>query len=422
MIPPMTANALAAAPSDRAAVLKSWALEGGFDRAGVAALEPVERGEVFLRWLERGDEAGMEWLRRRTETRLDPSRVLAGGRSVLCVALRYHPLEGEEEPAAVEDDLWPRVARYARGRDYHNLMGKRLRKLARRVRERFPGSDTRWYVDTGPVLERELAARAGIGVQGKNTCLLARDGSFFLLGELFTTLELAPDEPLADLCGRCRLCLDACPTGALPAPYRLDANRCISYWTIEHRGAVPAERRAGLGDWVFGCDVCQEVCPWNRPKNLDRSPPAPHADLRLPDRRRELDLTGLLTLEEDDYRRRFRGSAMQRAKRSGLRRNAATAMGNRGEPRYVGPLSAVLRDDDDVTVRRHAAWALGRIGTAAARSALVAAAAGEGDAEVRGEIEQALALTPGPADQGCAAGGATLRSPRPAAGRRPSRR
>ena len=379
-------------PSGRSALLVSWALEAGFSRAGVAALQPVERGELFLRWLDRGDEAEMEWLRRRTEVRLEPSRVLEGGRSVLCVALRYHPVEGDGEPAG---DLWPRVARYARGRDYHNLMGKRLRKLARRVREAFPGAETRWYVDTGPVLERELAARAGLGVQGKNTCLLARDGSYFLLGELFTSLELVPDArsagaPIEDLCGRCRLCLDACPTGALPEPYRLDANRCISYWTIEHRGAVPAALREGVGDWVFGCDICQEVCPWNQPKNLRRSPPSPHRDLCLPEHRGRLDLAGLLRLGDEGYRERFRGSAMQRARHAGLRRNAATAMGNRGDLRYVEPLAAALSDDPEIAVRRHAAWALGRIGGGAARSALRSAHPVERDPQVLEEIAAAL--------------------------------
>ncbi len=374
--------------TDPTETLRRWALEAGFDRAGVAALGAVERGAEFVRWLERGDHAGMRWLEQRVAERLEPARLLDGAKSALCVALRYHPLDGDGgEPAG---DLWPRVARYARGRDYHNLMGKRLRKLARRVREAFPGAGTRWSVDTGPVLERELAARAGLGVQGKNTCLLTRGGSWLLLGELFTTLDLAPDEPLADLCGRCRLCLDACPTGALPEPFRLDANRCISYWTIEHRGAVPPERRRGIGDWVFGCDVCQEVCPWNRPKNLASEPPAGHADLRLPEHRARLDLAGLLALGEEGYRERFAGSAMQRAGHEGLRRNAATAMGNRGEPRYVPELARALAADPSPVVRRHAAWALGEIGGVAAREALAAAAKGDQDPEVRAEAAAAL--------------------------------
>ncbi|HEX2163906.1 MAG TPA: tRNA epoxyqueuosine(34) reductase QueG, partial [Thermoanaerobaculia bacterium] len=363
--------------AETSATLGRWALEAGFDRAGVASLEPIERGGVFLRWLAEGGHAGMGYLAERVAERLEPAHLLAGARSVLCVALVYHPLAGDDgEPApAPEGDLWPRVARYARGRDYHNLMGKRLRRLARRVCESFPGADARPYVDTGPVLERELAARAGLGVAGKNTCLLSReDGSWFLLGEVFTTLDLAPDQPLADLCGRCTRCLDACPTGALTEPYRLDAGRCISYWTIEHRGAIPAEARAGLGDWVFGCDVCQEVCPWNLrfEGRADRGGrrPAEHPDLRLPEERGRLDLAGLLGIGEAEYEEVFRGSAMKRARRSGLRRNAAIAMGNRGEARYVGALARALAEDEDAVVRGAAAWALGRIGGEAAREAL----------------------------------------------------
>lgn len=383
---------------ERASELKAWALAAGFDGAGVASLEPVGRGEVFRRWLARGDHAGMDWLTRRVELREEPARVLPGARSALAVALRYAPLVGDEAaaPAAAKGappppaagDLWPRVARYARGRDYHNLMGKRLRRLARRIRAAYPGCDTRSYVDTGPVLERELAARAGLGVQGKNTCLLNREGSYFLLGEIFLTLDLAPDAPLADLCGRCTRCLDACPTGALPEPYRLDANRCISYWTIEHRGAIPEAMRPALGDWAFGCDICQEVCPWN----LRPQAPADHPDLRLPPERAALDLVGLLALDEEGYRQRFAGSAMQRARRQGLRRNAAVAMGNRGDRRYAAPLARTLGADADPLVRRHAAWALGRIGGPEARAALVAALAGEADSEVLAEVRAASAL------------------------------
>ena len=248
-------------PADRAARIRRWARQAGFDRAGIAALSPSEHGAALVGWLERGDQAGMEYMRRRLEARLEPARVLGGARSAVCVALQYHPLDGDAEPAG---DLWPRVARYARGRDYHDVMLERLRRLAARVEQGYPGTAWRAYVDTGPVLERELAARAGLGAIGKNTNLLHPEaGSWFLLGELFLTLELTPDAAAADLCGSCTRCLEACPTGALPEPYRLDSRRCISYWTIEHRGDLPPEAREMVGDWVFGCDVCQEVCPVN---------------------------------------------------------------------------------------------------------------------------------------------------------------
>lgn len=378
-------------------LLKSWALEAGFDRAGVAQLGAVEHGEALVRWLDRGDQAGMGYLGRRLETRLDPSQVFPGARSALCVALQYHPLyldegrleEGERQPEP-SGDLWRRVARYARGKDYHDVMGERLQTLEDRIREAFPGCETRRYVDTGPVLERELAARAGIGSVGKNTMLLHPEGgSWFLLGELFLSLDLAPDQPLADLCGSCTRCLDACPTGALAEPYRLDSNRCISYWTIEHRGPLPPEARRMVGGWVFGCDVCQEVCPWNA-----GAAGAVHPEMELPAERGELTLARLLRLPREEYVERFRGSPMKRAKLEGLQRNAAVAMGNRRESRYVQPLTEALRDGESLA-RGHAAWALGRIGGEEARAALEAALAAEADEAVRMEIRAALEPAPG---------------------------
>lgn len=302
-------------------LLKTWALEAGFDRAGVAGLEPSAHGEAFLRWLARGDQGGMGWFERRVEARLEPAKVVPGTRSALCVALQYYPLTDE----APENDLWPRVARYARGLDYHDVMQDRLKVLESRILEAFPGTVSRRYVDTGPVLERELAARAGLGAVGKNTMLLHPEaGSWFLLGELFLSLDLAPDVPLADLCGSCTRCLEACPTGALAEPYRLDSNLCISYWTIEHRGPFPDEVAEMVGDWVFGCDVCQEVCPWNTaPTGAD------HPELQLPESRQDLDLAGLLRLSRDEYIERFRGSPMKRARLEGLQRNAEVALRNR---------------------------------------------------------------------------------------------
>ena len=300
-----------------ALLLKSWALEAGFDLAGVAALEPSERGEAFRRWLDRGDHASMAYMARRVELRLEPAAVLEGARSALCVALRYAPHADE---SSLEGELWPRVARYARGRDYHDVMGERLAALGERIEASFPGERTRWYVDTGPLLERELAARAGLGAVGKNTMLLHPEhGSYFLLGELLLTLDLAPDMPLADLCGSCTRCLEACPTGALPEPYRLDSNRCLSYWTIEHRGAFPpdAERLVAEGGWIFGCDVCQEVCPWNATPAL-----VEHAEFAVPAGRRALRLADLVELSRDQYVELFRGSPLKRAKLVGLRRNA----------------------------------------------------------------------------------------------------
>ncbi len=372
--------------------LVGWALEAGFDQAGVAALTPSEQGGYLRRWLARGEHAGMEWIARRVEVREDPSRLLEGARSALCVVLQYWPLAGQAEPVG---DLWPRVARYARGRDYHDVMGKRLKQLAARIREGFVGCGTRPYVDTGPILERELAARAGLGVQGKNTMLLSRDrGSWFLIGEILLTLDLesggeASAVPVTDICGQCTRCLDACPTGALIEPYRLDSNRCISYWTIEHRGDLPPAAREMVGDWVFGCDVCQEVCPWNDRPRSGRPLASDHPELTLPPQRAELDLEGLLELDRDGYVKRFQVSPMKRAKLEGLRRNAAVAMGNRGRERYV-PVLAQTLEQAEPALRRHAAWALGRLASAAARVALERARAVEEDPSVRREIAAAL--------------------------------
>ncbi len=374
-------------PVGTAALLKRWAIEAGFDRAGVATLEPSRQGAPLARWIERGEHAGMEWMARRLEVRTNPASRLDGARSVLCVALQYHPLV--DGPVA-DGDLWPRVARYARGRDYHKVMGKRLKVLAARIRDAYPGCGTRPYVDTGPLLERELAARAGLGAQGKNTMLLHRDwGSWFLLGELLLTLELTPDEPVADLCGHCTRCLEACPTGALVEPYRLDSNRCISYWTIERRGDLPSAAREMVGDWVFGCDICQEVCPYNDRPRSGTPRPVDHPELRTPPERSELDLTALLELDEEGYGERFKVSPMKRVKLEGLRRNAAVAMAHRGEARYIPALAEVV-SGGSATLRRHAAWALGRLPGDAARSALRRAERVESDPAVRDEISAAL--------------------------------
>jgi epoxyqueuosine reductase len=376
---------------ERAELLKGWALEEGFDRAGVARLERSATGEAYLSWLERGEHADMAYLTRRTELRLDPRQMLdRGARTALCVALQDHPLVGDIAP---EGDLWPWVARYARGLDYHDHFLRRLQRLTERITEAFPGSRSRPYVDTGPVLERELGVRAGLGAVGKNTNLLdGETGSWFFLGELFLDLELEPDRAAADLCGSCVACLEACPTGALPEPYRLDSNRCISYWTIEHRGVIPAEVRPTLGSWVFGCDICQEVCPVNtEPEARD------HPELRLAEGRSQLDLAGLLNLGREGYVESFRGSPMKRAKQEGLQRNGAVAMGNSRDRRYVPALEAALENGSDL-VRKHAAWALGRIGGSAAEEVLRRRLAVEESTAVQGEILGAI-------EEGAAASG-----------------
>jgi epoxyqueuosine reductase len=342
--------------------IKSWAAELGFEAVGFASLEPLEEGRHYLRWLDRGEHAGMEYMRRRLEMRLDPSLIFPGARSAICVGLRYFPLAGEQP---VEGDLWPRVARYAHGVDYHDLMLDLLGQLEDRVTSAWVGTRTRAYVDTGPVLERPLAARAGLGGIGKNTLLLHPEfGSWLLLGELFVDLELQPDEPSGDLCGSCSLCLDACPTGALVEPYRLDSRRCISYWTIEHRGELPTGTGKDLHGWVFGCDICQEVCPFNDPASaVERAP------FSLPEGRRRLGLRDLLCLGREDYVETFRRSPMKRPKLGGLKRNAAAAMGASGDQAYVEALTMAL-DEEEEMVREEALRALTEIFGGAADEAL----------------------------------------------------
>jgi epoxyqueuosine reductase len=296
--------------------VKALARELGFDLAAAGPAGPPEHGPAFRRWVEAGHAGTMGYLERRLEERLDPARVLPGARSVLCVALNYFPGEGDEQ-----DDSWRPVARYARGRDYHEVIAPRLERLAGFLAEA-AGARSRGYVDTGPVLERDLAARAGLGWIGKNTMLIhPRLGSWFFIGVLLTTAELLADEPLADRCGTCRACLDACPTGAFTAPYVLDARRCISYLTIEHRGDIDRGLHAGMAGWQFGCDVCQEVCPWNRRAPVTREPalqpaaPYPGA-------------VAVAAMTDEALRARFAGSALLRAKPAGLRRNASIFLDN----------------------------------------------------------------------------------------------
>lgn len=294
--------------------VKAQARELGFDLVAVGPADPPEHGAAFRSWIEAGQAGTMEYLERRLEERLDPQRVLPGARSAVCVALNYH--QGE-----ATDPSWRPVARYAWGRDYHDVIGPRLERLARHLAEA-AGARSRGYVDTGPVLERDLAARAGLGWIGKNTMLLHPGlGSWFFIGVLLTTAELAHDAPLSDRCGSCRACLDACPTDAFVAPYVLDARRCISYLTIEHRGEIDPTLHRGMAGWQFGCDACQAVCPWNR-----KAPLARERDLYP--RGSYPGAAAVSAMDDETIRARFRGTALLRARPSGLRRNAAIYLAN----------------------------------------------------------------------------------------------
>lgn len=325
----------------------------------------------------------MGYIENGADKRLDPTLVLSGARSVISVAQRYAP--PPLPPVDWRGELRGRIAAYALGADYHRTVKRRLKELAARIATLFPSGEVRWYVDTGPILEREWAAAGGLGWFGKNTNILhTEQGSWFFLGELLTTLDIEPDPPVADHCGTCVRCLDLCPTNALEPGYVLDARKCISYWTIEHRGSIPRDFRPQLGNWVFGCDICQEVCPWN--EKLSRSLGAADTDALLPS------LPALMALDEEEFRQRYRGTALLRTKREGLLRNAAIVLGNTQNPRAVASLGQALGCDPSAVVRAHAAWALGRIGGVAARTSLDAARRSEADTGVRAEIDEALSL------------------------------
>ena len=330
----------------------------GFERTGVAAIAPLEAARHYEAWIAAGMHGGMDWLAQPDPIarRADPARILAGVQSVVCVALCHDP-----DVDAARAARTGRIARYAAGDDYHALMREKLRALADFVEVALPGAQTLWYSDTGAILERGWAERAGLGWIGKHSGLLSEEiGSWFLLGEILVDRALEPDAPVArERCGTCTRCLEVCPTRAIVAPYRVDARLCISYLTIEHRGVIPRELRASIGDWIFGCDLCQEVCPWNRF--------APSArDARLYAR----PLTGwslerFLTLDEPTFASLFAGSPIRRTGRDGFLRNVCVALGNRRDAATAPALLRALHSDPDWLVRAHAAWALGEIAASA---------------------------------------------------------
>ena len=307
-------------PLQLAAEAKALAKRLGFDACGVAAAGRSRHADFLAAWLADGRHAGMDWLARRFEERTDLRQYLPGAKSVVCCAVSYNVPLTDPPPGARG-----RVARYALGQDYHKHLKKRLHALADALRD-LTGCETRACVDTAPVLEREWHARSGVGWQGKNTCVMGTKlGSYLLLGEVVTTATLAPDAPAVDRCGTCTRCIDACPTNAI-TPYELDPRKCISYWTIEHRGEVPPAMHGGIGDWLFGCDICQEVCPWNR-KALPATDP-----LTMPRPGFEsgtLDAGEVMNWTAEQYQDATRGSAMRRVKLPQFRRNAGIVLNNK---------------------------------------------------------------------------------------------
>ena len=337
----------------------SRALEIGFDVAGIAPADPVLSLPAYKAWLARGYHGEMAYLARpdRVSRRENPAEILPGIRSMICVGLNYYP--GPIDERLVQDPSRGLISRYAWGADYHNLMHQRLEELAAFVvDEAGHRVQHRCYVDTGPVLERAYAAVAGLGFVGKNTCLISpKLGSWLFLGEIAVDVELAPTTgPDGGGCGSCRRCLDACPTGALVAPYLLDARRCISYLTIELKGPIPPELRHLLANRIFGCDLCQEVCPWQRFARTthEMALRAAREDDATPV------LVDLIGMGPQAFADRYAGRPVPRATRRGLLRNVAVALGNWADSRAASPLTRAL-DDPEPLVREHAAWALGQI-------------------------------------------------------------
>ncbi len=380
--------------------IKEHARTLGFELVGIAPATSADSFDRMHEWLDRGYAGEMDYMHRQAEARRHPDSILPEVRSVVMVGMNYNPTDRNQEsgfrnqesgissqesevrsqhdsglrfaPESCRESLsgtgakrkpihpslmTAQVARYARGDDYHLVLWKKLNDLLAWIQGEAPGCRGRGVVDTAPLLERDFARRAGLGWFGKNTMLLNKHlGSYFFLGALLLDIELAPDRPHdASHCGTCTACLDACPTQAFVEPGVLDSRRCISYLTIELRGLIPENLREPMGDWLFGCDICQEVCPWNR-----KAPPGMEPALQAREDLTAIDLVELLSLSEEQFRHRFHGTALMRTKRQGLLRNAAIVLGNQGDPSSLPVLRQALTDLDPI-VREAAQWAIDQI-------------------------------------------------------------
>jgi epoxyqueuosine reductase len=337
------------------AEVQAAARELGFSDCRITTAEPPASVPYFLEWLKRGEHGRMGYLERNAHKRVESRLVLPGARSVICLATAYRPPGSQSGPGNAGAGI---VAAYARAADYHDILGEQLRTLTARVDSLGgPGTRSLWYVDTGPVLERDLAQRAGLGFIGKHTSLINRTlGNWIFLSEILTTAVFEPDPPERNRCGTCVRCLEACPTAAIRAPFQLDARRCISYLTIELREAIPVELRAAIGTRIFGCDDCLAVCPWNRfagaASELMRRVERPELG--------RLELCGLLALSEAEFKKKFAGTPLERSKRRGLLRNVCVALGNLADPAALPALEAAAQDPEPL-IAEHARWAIGRI-------------------------------------------------------------
>jgi len=345
--------------------IKRLALEAGFDLAGVAGVADTPEHRFFPDWIADGRSGEMKYLEARNEAgdlkRASLANAAPWARSVVVCALNYNTDQPYSTHAGAASQGW--ISRYAWSqRDYHNVVLEKLRALEAKLlglceQCEIPLPRTWCYVDTGPVIERVFAKYAGVGWIGKNTCVLNEQlGSWLFLGVMLTSLELAPDLPPPDRCGSCTACLDACPTNAFPAPCQLDATRCIAYLTIELHGSIPEELRPGIGRQVFGCDICQDVCPWNREAPITRT-----QELEARPKLVNPDLEWLAQLSVEEFREIFHGSPVKRARFNGLRRNVAIVMANSGDKRFLAILEQLSKDEDAV-VAEHARWGVEHLG------------------------------------------------------------
>mgnify|MGYP002619655715 CR=1 FL=1 len=363
-------------------------MELGFRRVAILPAAPLSHAPHLDRWLEEGFHGEMLWMEGHRDLRTDPSRLEPGTRSVIALSAAYGPPRGDD------DGTMGGISRYARGDDYHDVLRAKLRALSAFISAE-GGVDVagRPAIDSAPLLERNLAVEGGLGWLGKSAMVLhPDDGSYFFLAELLVPLELVPQgSALPDRCGRCTRCIDLCPTGAIVAPYRVDARRCISYLTIEVRGPIPRAMRPSVGLHLFGCDICQQVCPWNTHARAEAMPElAPRPEIAQSSAR------DLLVLDGPAFAARFRGSPIKRTKRRGLARNAAVVLGNLGDRGDLPLLTARLNAEEDPLVRGHIAWAIGRQRCAAARIALEGQLRVEESAYVQDELRFALTLSAGP--------------------------
>jgi epoxyqueuosine reductase len=370
--------------AERSQRIKQEGQRLGFELVGISPVQIPPHEESFAQWLRSKFHGKLDYMERTEILRRDPRQLVPWAISVISVGMNYHRTGLPRSTPPERGHGW--ISRYAWGDDYHDVMRKKLESLLDFVRSISSDAvEGRVFVDSGPILERDLAGVAGIGWIGKNTQLISpKRGSWFFLGELFTNVPLDYDRAIRNRCGQCELCLKACPTSAFVGPYVLDARRCISYLTIELKGFIPRHLRPLIGNHIFGCDICQEICPYNvKAGSTDEASYAPRHGLYAPE------LIPLLALDQDEFRRRFRGSPILRAKRRGFLRNVAVAIGNNAGPEAVPALSQALHDEEAL-VRGHVAWALGCIGSQAAIEALQGRAGTEPDPEVKSEIEQAL--------------------------------